>query len=131
MARTVGSVVVDVLEMAGSRFLQPSTPETFQVFMLHVGWGSSLRAYEERNVYWRRVQILLDTFFSAAQRAEICSELLARLDLERRVEALDFAANALAELRLQEMLKAPGSRLEQLPLGSDHLRRFGADRHAR
>jgi hypothetical protein len=113
MASHVGSMVIDVLETAGSRFLQPSAPKTFQIFMLHVGGGSSLKVYEPGSLYWRRVQILLDTFFTGTQRAEICGELLARLDLDRRLESLDFAASALAERRLQEMLSAPGSALAQ------------------
>lgn len=109
MAKQVGGIVLNVLERAGIRFLKPTSPDEFELFMLHVGGGGSLRAYAPRSSYWRQVQVLMDTFFSAAQRAEICDALLEEAGIEHRLEALDFAASALAERRLQDMLTAPGS----------------------
>lgn len=101
MNRHVGVRVVEVLEHAGARFLEPT--DLYQVFLHHVGATGSFRQYDGRKVYWQRLQILLDTFFTAGERAEICDELLARLDLLGRRDAYDFLSEALAERRLREL----------------------------
>ena len=103
MIGQVGTQVVSILEAAGTRFLEPEAPETHTLFLLHVGGASSIRDYNACQTYWRRVQFLLDTFFSAEQRALICDELLAKLSFVGRRDAYDFLAEALAERRLQEM----------------------------
>ena len=105
MDEQVGGQVVSILEAAGLRFLDPVAPGTFRVFLHHLGASATFQRYEAGPVYWRRLQILLDTFFSAEERAEICSELVARLPLVGRPESYDFLAEALAERRLQETLR--------------------------
>ena len=103
MKREVGPLVVEVLEQAGTRFLEPLPTDVFQVFLHHVGATGSFRKYDGRKVYWQRLQILLDTFFTAVERAEICDELVSRLDLVGRRDAYDFFAEALAERRLRAL----------------------------
>lgn len=103
MDRQVGAVVVEVLEQAGARYLEPMATGAFAVFLQHVGATPSFEAYDGRKVYWQRLQILLDTFFTAGERAEICDELVERLDFLGRRDAYDFFAEALAERRLREM----------------------------
>ena len=103
MKEQVGIEVMEVLEQAGVEFFGPAAPDVLQVFLHHVGATSSFSVYDGRSVYWQRLQILLDSFFTADQRAEICERLLARLDFLGRQESYDFVAEALAERRLKEM----------------------------
>lgn len=106
MNEQVGNQVVEVLEQAGQRFLEPLANDAFEVFLHHVGATSSFRSYDGRKIYWQRLQFLLDTFFTANERAEVCDELITRLDFLRRRDAYDFFAEALAERRLREMRSA-------------------------
>ena len=103
MNERVGTRVVEVLERAGSRYLEPVASDTFQVFLHHIGATASFRIYEGRRIYWQRLQIVLDAFFTASERAEICEELITAIDFLSRREAYDFFAEALAERRLREM----------------------------
>ena len=103
MSERVGETVLRVLEDAGARYLDQ---ETLRIFLLQVGGGPSLRTYGSRSVYWRRVQMVLDGFFTAAERAQICGQIIRELDLASRPEAWDFLASAMAERRLQTMLGA-------------------------
>lgn len=105
MNQQVGMQVVEVLEQAGVRYLKPMAPDAFAIFLHHVGATASFRSYDGRKVYWQRLQILLDTFFVASERAEICDELVARLDFLGRRDAYDFFAEALAERRLREICR--------------------------
>lgn len=105
MAQTVGHRVVNVLEQSGRRYLGRASP-LFQVFGLQIGGSSTLYEYDRSRVYWQRVQILLDAFFSAGQRARIYGLIMARIDLASLPEARTFLADALAERRLDGLLEA-------------------------
>lgn len=104
MSDQVGRSILRVLEDAGARYLDP---ETLRIFLLQIGGGPSLHVYDGRSGYWRHVQMVLDVFFSAAERADVCAMILAEVDLDPRPEAWDFLASALAERQLQVMLGAP------------------------
>lgn len=104
MNERVETTVLRVLEEAGARHLEP---ETLRIFLLQVGGGPSLRIYGSGSVYWRRVQMVLDGFFTAPERAGICAQIVDEVDLTSRPEAWDFLASALAEQRLQTMREAP------------------------
>jgi hypothetical protein len=103
MAQTVGSRVVNVLERSGQRYLG-GVPHLSQVFALQIGGTTTLLEYDGSQVYWQRVQILIDTFFTAEQRARICRLLMAQIDLANLPEAREFLVEALAEQRLDGML---------------------------
>jgi hypothetical protein len=113
MAQTVGSRVVNVLERSGQRYLG-TTSSLFQVFALQIGGSTTLLEYEQTPVYWQRVQILIDAFFTAQQRLRIYRSIMARIDLASLPEARGFLADALAERRLGGMLDA----LDLLPFNT-------------
>lgn len=105
MAKTVGSQVVNLLERSGQRYLGRTSP-LFQVFALQIGGSTTLLEYEPSPVYWQRVQVLLDAFFTAEQRLRIYRSIMSRIDLASLPEARGFLADALAERRLGGMLDA-------------------------
>lgn len=104
MAERVGLYVVDTLEHAGERFLAPTAPEVFRLFLMQVDAAGTLRVYDGTEAYWEGVQVILDFFFTAAERAEICERLVRCETLRIEPESRQFLASALAECRLQEML---------------------------
>ena len=104
MTEQVGRSVLQVLEQAGERWL---APEAYRIFLFHIGGTRTVRRYEPTETYWERVQTILDCFFSASERAEICARLLERDDLRARPEFQGFLAQALAERRLQDYLQSP------------------------
>lgn len=106
MAERVGDNVVAILEQAGERFLSASAPEFYDHFLLHVGGASTLRRYDASEMYWDRVQALMDGFFTSAERGEICEHLIGDPQLSARAEFRGFLARALAERRLQSLILA-------------------------
>jgi hypothetical protein len=103
MTEQVGKSVLQVLEEAGERWL---APEVYRIFLFHIGGARTVRRYEPSGSYWERIQTILDCFFCASERAEICTRLLELDDLQRRPELRPFIAQALAERRLQAYLAA-------------------------
>lgn len=103
MRGPIGNQVVAILEYAGRRHLGPSSP-LFQLFGLQVGGTTTLLDYDGSRVYWQRVQVLLDAFFSASERTEICADLTQQIDLSDRPEAREFLCQARAELQLGRVL---------------------------
>lgn len=103
MTGAIGHQVVAVLERAGGRHLGPSSP-LFQVFGLQIGGTTTLLDYDSSRVYWQRVQLLLDAFFSARERASICADLIRRIDLAGLPEARDFLCQVRAELHLVRLM---------------------------
>ncbi len=71
-----GDFIVAWLERGARKHLSESQPEMFQVVMLHVGATDKLKQYTNSKAYWQYVQAMLDFFFSAGERAELCAELL-------------------------------------------------------
>lgn len=106
MTAPMGADIVYVLEQAGERYLGKTQSKAYAAFLLQVGGTDALRAYEPSQTYWERVQAVLDTFFSSAERAEICACLIARPELQARPEFRSFLGHALAERRMQEMVAA-------------------------
>lgn len=104
MTAPTGANIVDVLEQAGQRYLGEAESRTHAALLLQVGGTDALRAYDASEAYWKRVQAVLDTFFSADERAEICACLIERPELRARPEFRGFLGHALAERRLQEMI---------------------------
>ncbi len=106
MTMRMGDRVIDVLEQAGKRYLGAINSRAYSLLLLQIGGTDALRAYSASEAYWRHVQAVLDTFFTSAQRAEICDRLINRLELQARPEFRDFLSHALAERRLQELIAA-------------------------
>lgn len=102
----VGSVVASILEEAGERYLGPRGPKVREAFLMQLGGTRQMSAVARNAGYWRWVQALLDCFFTAEQRAEICACLLQRVEFGAWPESRDFQAMALAEQRLQALLAA-------------------------
>ncbi len=96
--------VIEALEQAGKRYLGATDSRTYSTLLLHVGGTDALRAYDGSAAYWKYVQAVLDTFFSSAQRVEICAGLIDRPELRARPEFGGFLAHALAERRVQELI---------------------------
>jgi hypothetical protein len=108
----LGAVIVDILERAGARFLRHSEPELYRAYLLNIGGADTVRRYDRTETYWDRIQLILDGFFSARERALICAEVIAQGELKAQPEFRGFLTRAIAEHRLQTMLTtglvAPG-----------------------
>jgi hypothetical protein len=104
MKAPMGQRIIDVLEQAGKHHLSATDPRAYAILLLQIGGTDALRAYHSSEAYWRHVQAVLDTFFTSAQRAEICARLIAEPDLRARPEFQHFLSHALAERRLQELV---------------------------
>ena len=104
MSRRYGQCVVTWLERGGERFLRTAQPYVYQQLLLHVGATDVLRRYDCPEAYWQYVQAILDCFFTSAQRAEMCSELIADPLFASRDDFRPFLMEAQAELRLQDIL---------------------------
>jgi hypothetical protein len=100
----VGAVIVDILERAGTRYLRGSEPELYRAYLLNIGATDAVRRYDCSETYWDRVQLILDGFFSARERAQICGEVITHGELRARPEFRGFLTRALAERRLQSVL---------------------------
>jgi hypothetical protein len=106
MTAQLGATIIQLLEQAGEHHLGSAAPDAYAAFLHQVGGANTLRRYEASATYWGRVQATLDTFFTSAERAEICARLISHAELRRRPEFQDFLAHALAERRMQEMIAA-------------------------
>ena len=104
MTAHLGAAVIELLEQAGEHLLGETAPDAYTAFLHQVGGANTLRRYEASATYWERVQAMLDTFFTSAERAEICVRLLGHGELRCRPEFQGFLAHALAERRLQEVM---------------------------
>jgi hypothetical protein len=100
----VGAVIVDILERAGAQYLKQSEPDLYRAYLLNIGGADTVRCYDRTATYWDRVQLILDGFFSAKERAQICTEVIAHGELWKRPEFRGFLGRAIAERRLQSML---------------------------
>ena len=135
MTAPMGASIIDVLEQAGQRYLGEGRSKAHAAFLLQIGGTDALRRYDASEAYWERVQVVLDGFFSSAERAEICAPLIGRAELRARPEFRGFLAHALAERRLQELIAAAmaaSSAAGRPPLGRGRTRplvlRFTIDR---
>src|SRR5690606_3085151 len=55
----VGAEMIELLERAGARYLEP---DAYQTLLLNVGATQALRRYDGTEAYWDRVQAVLDAF---------------------------------------------------------------------
>ncbi|MEM9441693.1 MAG: hypothetical protein AAGA73_14700 [Pseudomonadota bacterium] len=104
MSTIQGALVVSWLERGGWRFLRDSQPDTYQVFLLHIGATDILKQYKGTKVYWFYVQAILDFFFSATERAEMCAELMRVPEFQNDSGFRVFLDAAKAEIRCQELV---------------------------
>jgi hypothetical protein len=104
MSRRYGQCVISWLERGGEKFLRTAPTYVYQQFLLHVGATDVLRHYDYPAAYWPYVQAILDTFFTSAQRAELCSELINSPVFAGREDFRPFLIEAQAEIRLQEVI---------------------------
>jgi hypothetical protein len=102
MTMHVGAIIVDVLEQAGKRHLDP---EAYPALLFHLGGSHALDRYDGSMAYWRRVQALLDAFFSSAERAAIGTRLIAEPRLRGCPEFRHFLGQALAERQVQSLVE--------------------------
>jgi hypothetical protein len=100
----VGAVIVDILERAGAQYLKQDEPDLYRAYLLNIGATDTVRRYDQTATYWDRVQLILDGFFSAKERAQICTKVIARRELWERPEFREFLRQSIAERRLQSML---------------------------
>lgn len=104
MSALRGNVIVAWLERWGERFIKGTQPDIYQMLQLHVGGTDMLRQYSGTETYWQNVQTVLDCFFSSAQRAEMCVELI---NDELFIDDCGFGPflyQARAELRCRELI---------------------------
>lgn len=99
-----GQFVVTWLERGGERFLRATQPYVYQQLLFHTGATNVLRCYDEANHYWHYVQAILDNFFTSAERAEMCQELINAPIFKGREDFRPFLIEARAEVRAQELL---------------------------
>lgn len=104
MSSLQGSCVVDWIERWGERFLKGPQPDIYQMLLLHVGGTDMLRQYSGDHTYWQHVQTILDCFFSAAERAEMCFELINEPLFQDDPGFVPFLHRARAELRCYELV---------------------------
>lgn len=106
MTARLGARIIDVLEQAGELYLKRTAPDAYAAFLLQVGGTDTLRVYEASATYWERVQAMLDSFFTSAERAEIAARLIDQVGTRRRPELRSFLDHARAERQMQDLIAA-------------------------
>ena len=74
------------------------------MLLLHVGATDVLRGYSGATDYWQYVQVVLDCFFTAAERAEMCTELVSDPLFLGDPGFAEFVHEARAEIRCRELV---------------------------
>lgn len=105
MSSRRGGWVVAWMERWGERFLKGSQPEIYQQLLLHVGGTDLLRRYPGTDAYWQYVQAILDCFFSSAERAEMCAEVIGQPLFTDDPAFEPFLHQAKAERRCRELFE--------------------------
>ena len=106
MTARLGAKIIDVLEQAGELYLKRTAPDAYAAVLLQVGGTDTLRVYEASATYWERVQAMLDSFFTSAERAEIAARLIEQMGLRYRPELCSFLDHARAERQMQDLIAA-------------------------
>lgn len=104
MSSLRGNFVVAWLERGGDRFLRESQPSIYQALLLHVGGTDVLRRYHAKPAYWQHVQAVLDCFFTASERAELCRGLIQDALFPNDPGYSWFLDQARAEIRCRELV---------------------------
>ena len=102
----VGTDISAILEWAGTQYLKPADPDLYRAYLLQIGGTDIFQHHDGTEAYWDGVQVILDTFFSSSERADICGQILGHGALGRLPGFQGFLARALAERRLQNLLRA-------------------------
>jgi hypothetical protein len=108
MSAEVGLAVCDILDRAAREHIKQSAPDSYDHFVWQVHGAGTVRHYDGSDVYWRRVQAALDSFFTTEQRVEICRSLMRRAELAALPECRRFRALALAEARVADLVAGVG-----------------------
>jgi len=108
-----GRCVVAWLEHGGDRFLRDILPDVYQQLLLHVGGTDVLRRYCGSSQYWQHVQVVLDCFFTSAERAVMCRELMEEPLFANDPGFRAFLIQALAELRSRELIAVTESMIRK------------------
>ena len=103
MSSKLGGRVIEWIERGGERFLRGAQQDIYQILLLHVGATDRLRYYSGSEAYWQNVQAILDCFFSAAERAEMCAQLIDEPLFSNDPGFKHFLHQARAELRCREL----------------------------
>lgn len=104
MTRRRGLCVIAWLECWGERCLQQTQPYVYQQFLLHVGATDTLCRYDGTPAYWHCVQAILDSFFTSAERAAMCRELIREPLFVGRDDFQPFLMQARSELRVHDLI---------------------------
>ncbi|MEZ5930915.1 MAG: hypothetical protein R3F54_03015 [Alphaproteobacteria bacterium] len=104
MSQNRGTCVVSWIERWGERFLKRAQSDIYDMLMLHVGGTDMLKRYSGTAVYWQHVQTVLDHFFTAAERAEMCAELIDAPEFQGDPGFVHFVHQARAEIRCRELM---------------------------
>jgi hypothetical protein len=99
-----GRCVVAWLENGGERFLRDLMPDVYQQLLLQVGGTDVLRRYCGSREYWQHVQAILDCFFTSAERAMMCRELIEEPLFANDPAFRFFLVQAKAEIRSRELI---------------------------
>lgn len=104
MSELQGGCVVSWIERWGARYLRGAQSDIYHMLLLHVGGTNTLRQYTGGKAYWQNVQVILDCFFTAAERAEMCAELINEPLFHGDPGFRHFLDQARAELRCREII---------------------------
>lgn len=104
MSAEVGMAVSEVLDHAARSYIKQHAPDCYDQFVWQVHGAGTVRHYDGSAAYWRRVQVTLDSFFTAAQRVEIYRRLVRRAALADLPECRSFQAQAFAESRVADLV---------------------------
>lgn len=74
------------------------------MLLLHVGATDMLRGYSGAADYWQCVQTILDCFFTSAERADMCAELVGDPLFLDDPGFAAFTHQARAEIRCRELI---------------------------
>lgn len=99
-----GHLVISWLHDGGKRFLRPKQPYAYQQLLFHTCATNILYRYDDAKDYWHYVQAILDNFFTSAERAEMCRELIDAPIFKGREDFRPFLIEAKAEIRAQEVM---------------------------
>ncbi len=112
MTRRRGHCVVAWLERWGERCLRQSQPYVYQQFLLHVGATDTLCRYDGSSTYWHSVQVILDSFFTSAERAAMCAELMLEPLFVGRDDFRPFLLQARSELTAHDVIASVEARVK-------------------
>ena len=87
----MGTVIVDILERAGARFLRHSEPDLYRAYLLNIGGADTVRRYDRTTTYWDRGHYLRGNLFYDLAKATMC-----RLAFDMAQELKPHAVTSLA-----------------------------------